>query len=258
LKNSWIVYIAQLIAFISTLFVNYLANAKPINGLTSAEVSDKFPNLLVPAGFTFAIWGLIYTLVACYLIYYATVLVKKISGTVYQFQNLALVFIASCILNSIWLISFHHLKIGLSLLIMIGLLSSVCYLFLRTQYQIQLSLWPKFAFESYFAWLNIATVANFCAFFVWTEWDGFGVSEVNWAYIILLVLISLGLFVSIKFKTIIYPLVISWAIFGIHSKLQETNFEGGLLKFTLIFSIFFVVVSAFNIVRDFFKSSMAR
>lgn len=258
MKNSWIVYIAQLVAFISTLFVNYLANAKPINGYTSAEVSDKFLNLLVPAGFTFAIWGLIYTLVGCYLIYYAIMIVRNISGTVYQFQNMALIFIASCILNSCWMISFHHLQIGLSLFLMIGLLSCLTYLFLRTQNQIQLSLWPKFAFESYFAWLNVATVANACAFFVWLKWDGFGVEEVNWAYIILLVLISLGLYVCIRFKTIIYPLVISWALFGIYSKLQEVKFEGGLLKFTMIFSILFVIVSAFNIVRDIFKSSMAK
>ena len=257
MKNSWIVFIAQVVAFISTLYVNYLANAKPINGYTSAQVSDMFPNLIVPAGFTFAIWGLIYTLLACYLIYYAFVLVKKESGIVYQFQNLAPVFMVSCLINCCWMISFHHLKIGLSVVLMICLLGCLTYLFLKTQGKIQLSLWPKFAFESYFAWLNVAMVANICAFLVSINWDGFGVSENTWAFIILSVLISLGLYVALKFKTIIYPLVISWAIYGIHSKLQETNFEGAFMKFTLVFSIIFAVMAAFNIVRDLFKSSMA-
>ena len=216
-----------------------------------------YPNYLVPAGFTFAIWGLIYTLLACYLVYYAIALVKKISGTVYQFQNLALVFILSCILNSCWMFSFHHLKIGLSVILMIALLACLAYLFLRTQNQIQLSLWPKFAFESYFAWLNVAMVVNICAFLVSIKWNRFGIAEINWAYIILMVLIVLGLIVSLKFRTIIYPLVISWALFGIYSKLQDTNFEGSFLKLTLLFSVIFVVLSAFNIMRDIFKSSMA-
>lgn len=257
MKNSWIVYFSQLIALIATLFVNYLSNAKPINNVTSKEVSDMFPNFIVPAGFTFAIWGFIYILVVCYFIYYAVMIAKKVSGTVYQFQNMAMVFILSCILNSVWLLSFHHLKIGLSVVLMLGLLACLTYLFLRTQRQIQLSLWPKFAFEAYFAWINVATVVNICAFLVSLKWDGFGIAEINWAYIILSVLITLGLFITIRFKTIIYPLVISWAIYGIYSNLIDKNHEGGFLKFCLAFSILFAVMSAFNIVRDLFKSSMA-
>ncbi len=257
MKNSWIVYISQLVAFFATLYVNYLSNAKPINGVTSKEVSDMFPNFLVPAGFTFAIWGLIYTLLACYFVYYAIMLVKKVTGTVYQFQKMAMVFILSCILNSVWLIAFHHLKLGLSLLIMLSLLACLSYLFLRTQRQLQLSLWPKFAFEAYFAWINVATVVNICAFLVSIKWNGFGLEEINWAYIILSVLITLGLYITLKFKTIIYPLVISWATYGIYSNLQDTNYSGDFLKFCMVFSVFFAILSAFNMVRDVFKSSMA-
>lgn len=257
MKNSWFIYFAQLIAFFSTLFVNYLANAKPINELTSKQVSDMFPNYLVPAGFTFAIWGVIYTLLSCYLIYYLIVLIKKKTGTIFQFQKLALVFIASCIINCCWMVSFHHLQLGLSVLLMIALLSCLTFLFLKTQGKIQLSLWPKFAFESYFAWINVAMVANVCAFLVSIKWDGFGVPALTWAHIILMVLVCLGLFISIRFKTIIYPLVISWAIFGIYSNLMASGFHGGFLKFTMIFSILFSVMAAFNIIRDLFHSSMA-
>lgn len=216
-----------------------------------------FPNFLVPAGFTFAIWGLIYTLLLCYFVYYAVILVRKVSGTIYQFQNMATVFIISCILNSVWLIAFHHLQLGVSLIIMLGILSCLTYLFLRTQRQIQLSLWPKFAFEAYFAWINVATVVNICAFLVSIKWGGMGIEEIHWAFIILIVLITLGLYISLKFKTIIYPLVISWAIYGIYSNLQEINYTGSFLKFCLVFSIFFAVISAFNMIRDVFKSSMA-
>ena len=43
-----------------TLIVNGLANALPLNGHTTAAVSDSFPVYFVPAGYVFAIWSVIY------------------------------------------------------------------------------------------------------------------------------------------------------------------------------------------------------
>ena len=256
--KNWTFYIAQITLFAVTLYVNYLANAKPINGLTSKEVSDMFTNKLVPAGFTFAIWGVIYTLLICYLIYYAVMLIKKKSDIIYQFEQLAPAFIATSIINACWMISFHHLKLGLSLILMFSLISLLTYIFLKTQNKIQLSLWPKIAFESYFAWINVATVANICAFLVSIKWNGFGMNEMSWAWIIFLVLVALASYISLRFKTILYPLVISWATYGIHSNLLETDPNETFTTFTLIISVLFLLIAAYNSVRDFFQTSMAK
>jgi len=257
LKN-WTLYIAQVIAFLATLYVNYLANAKPINGLTSKEVSDMFTNKLVPAGITFAIWGVIYALLGGYLVYYAIMLIKKRSDVLYQFEELAPAFLASCVINSCWMISFHHLKLGLSLLLMIGLISCLTYIFIKTQSKIQLSLWPKMAFEAYFAWINVATVANICAFLVFMKWGRFGMSELTWAWIVFLVLISIASYITIKYKTILYPLVISWAAFGIYTKLGMTAPDATFTSFTMIASILFVLLATYNSVKDVFQNSMAK
>ncbi len=229
----------------------------PINGLSSAEVSDMYDNLLVPAGFTFSIWGVIYLLLSCYFIYYGTCLLKKESSIVLQFEKYAILFILSSILNGLWMIFFHHLQLGITVLLMIGILICLTRLFLKTQNQIQLSLWPKFAFEAYFAWINVAMVANICAFLTKIEWNGFGIAEINWAYAILGVLITLGIYISFKFKTIIYPLVISWAIYGIHSNLSESANYPIFIKFTLIISIIFALIAATNVARDMLRNSVA-
>ena len=42
------------------LVTNGLASALPINGRTTGQISDSFPLVFVPAGYVFAIWGLIY------------------------------------------------------------------------------------------------------------------------------------------------------------------------------------------------------
>jgi hypothetical protein len=60
--NTKGISILNFITFALVLTVNALANILPINGLTTGEVSDSYINLFTPAGFTFSIWGLIYTL----------------------------------------------------------------------------------------------------------------------------------------------------------------------------------------------------
>ena len=56
--------IANLLAFIAVLAVNYLANTLPLNGKDTGELSDQYPNLIVPAGITFSIWSVIYAWLA--------------------------------------------------------------------------------------------------------------------------------------------------------------------------------------------------
>jgi benzodiazapine receptor len=40
-----------------------------LGGVTSADVSNMHPTLITPAGFTFAIWGIIYTLLLLFTVY---------------------------------------------------------------------------------------------------------------------------------------------------------------------------------------------
>lgn len=52
-----ILTILNVIGFLGTLIVNWLANALPINNEATGEFSDQYPNLFVPTGLTFSIWG---------------------------------------------------------------------------------------------------------------------------------------------------------------------------------------------------------
>ncbi len=52
--------IANVLAVIATIIMNILANALPLNGQNTGDISDRFQVLFVPAGYVFAIWGLIY------------------------------------------------------------------------------------------------------------------------------------------------------------------------------------------------------
>jgi hypothetical protein len=52
--------LATVLTFLLTLAANGAANALPLNGQTTAEISDRFHVFVIPAGYVFAIWGLIY------------------------------------------------------------------------------------------------------------------------------------------------------------------------------------------------------
>ena len=69
MKKNILIKIAITVAYLAMIATNYLANALPIGGKTTGELSDNLPNLFTPAGVTFSIWGLIYLLLAVYVVY---------------------------------------------------------------------------------------------------------------------------------------------------------------------------------------------
>jgi len=60
--------ILNIIGFLGTVVVNGLSSALPINGKTAGELSDQYPNLFVPTGLTFSVWGVIYILLAIFVL----------------------------------------------------------------------------------------------------------------------------------------------------------------------------------------------
>ena len=49
--------LAIIVTFVATVVVNAAANAIPINGQTTAEISDRFHVYVIPSGYVFSIWG---------------------------------------------------------------------------------------------------------------------------------------------------------------------------------------------------------
>jgi benzodiazapine receptor len=70
MKNS-LRQFAVIITVFSTIAINILADALPINGLNTGKISDAFHVYFVPSGYVFAIWGLIYIGLLAYAVYQA-------------------------------------------------------------------------------------------------------------------------------------------------------------------------------------------
>jgi hypothetical protein len=104
-------------------------------------------------------------------------------------------------------------------------------------------------FSIYLGWITIASIANVSVTLVSIKWDGFGISQETWAYLIIFVAMVIALLVLATRKDVAYELVIIWALVGISVKQSGnqsivTTAEIGaiILAISLIATVIFVIL----------------
>jgi len=218
MKNIFIKILAGL-AYIAMVFVNFLANSLPINNRSTGAISNAYPNLFAPAGLTFSIWGLIYLMLAGYVLYqfisFGKDSIKKKEGLL---NKINILFIATSIANISWIFAWHYDFIGLSVIIMavlLILLIKIADIIRDGQLKSYEQLFISIPFSIYFGWITVAAIANITVFLVSLGWNGFGIADFIWTSIILLIGALIGILRMRKDKNIAYGLVLIWAYLGI-------------------------------------------
>jgi len=203
----------NLLFFAATIVMNYLANALPLNGKTTGELSDAYPNLFVPAGVTFSIWGVIYILLLIFCVVQFTTSHQAV------ISRIGWLFGISCIFNALWIVAWHYERLPLSLILMLGLLVSLIWI------NIFIKDMPfgffKAAFGIYLGWICIATIANVTALLVTYGWGGFGISEETWTIIMIIVgtlVVALAIW---RLDNPFIGFAVVWAFVGIMIKRQS-------------------------------------
>lgn len=226
MKNTTLKILAG-VAYLAMIAVNALANILPINNRTTGAVAESYPNLFAPAGLTFSIWGLIYLLLASYVIYQFT---KSAGGRENLFSKINPLFITTSLTNFFWVLAWHYDFITLSIILIATLLVLLIKIadILRQE---KFSSWEKLfimaPFSVYFGWITVATIANITVFLVSVGWNGFGITDYVWTSVILLVGTLIGILRMHKDKNIAYGLVLVWAYLGILLKhLSASGFSG--------------------------------
>lgn len=212
--------VLAVLGFIATITLNTLANALPLNGMNTGQLSDAIPNLFVPAGITFAIWGPIYLLLTVFTAYLAFQ-ARKEAPSVDAVGRVGIWYFISCIANSLWIVAWHWQRIIISFVIMLLLLASLVVMYVRTRsddaslsYRVAVML----PLSVYLGWITVATIANLTAVFVTVGWSGFGLTEVFWTVAVMIAAIVINLLVIILQGDIWFSLVGVWALYGIYLK----------------------------------------
>jgi len=118
---------ANLLSVLLALIVNILATALPLNNQTTGQISDRFKVFFVPAGYVFAIWGIIY--------------IGWIAFSVYQFlpaqkesprlRGLGYLFALTGVFNAAWLFCWQYNHFTLSVIVMLILLGLLIASYLK-------------------------------------------------------------------------------------------------------------------------------
>jgi hypothetical protein len=225
-----------------------MANGLPINGQNTGQVSDSYPNLFAPAGLTFSIWGVIYLLLAFYTIYQLGWISSESSKSRGPLlERVGILFSLSSLVNGAWIFAWHYHLIWLSLLLMIFLLVLLIRINLMLQKETFTTreLWMiRIPFGVYFGWITVATIANATTFLVGIGWNGFGMSQVAWTVVILIVGMAIGLITLRKNQNVAYGFVLIWAYGGI--LLKHSSAEGFGLAYPIIVITAGVSIFAFT------------
>jgi hypothetical protein len=216
--------IAIIVTTIFTLTVNGLANALPLNGLTTGEISDAFETYFVPAGYVFSIWGLIY--------------IGLIALTIFQAlpsqrENPRLVrvgwwLVIGNLANAAWIFLWHYQQFALTLIAMLTLLVSLLNIYVGIQKDKQnISLAERLSvnlpISIYLGWISVATIANVSDVLSYYNWGQFGLSASIWMIILLAVVTALAWTMSFRQRDVAYLTVLLWALAGIGIKFPSSG-----------------------------------
>lgn len=214
--------LAVILSSIFALTVNGLANALPLNGRNTGEISDGFKVLFVPAGYVFAIWGLIYLLILGYTVYQALPGQRanprlRRSGWLFAMGNLA---------NGCWIFAWHFGLYPLSLAIMLVLFACLLALYLRLEVgQARFSTLETAAIalplSVYLGWITVATIANATDVLWSLGWNGAPLTPLAWTLILLAVGVLLAGIVAATRADLAFLLVLAWAFAGISVRFIE-------------------------------------
>ncbi|WP_094227374.1 lantibiotic ABC transporter permease [Methanolobus psychrotolerans] len=226
-QTGTLIRIITLVTFLAMIIVNALANILPINGVSTGQVSDSYPNLFAPAGITFAIWGLIYLLLAGFTLYQLGIFQgntntnRSVNRSVNRsglLHKTAILFSVSSLANAAWIFAWHYGLIPLSMLLMLVIL--VCLILItstinKERLTTREYLFIRLPFSVYFGWITIATIANVTILLVSIGWKGFGLAETIWTVLVIIAGLIIAATTMLKNKDIAYGLVIIWAYAGI-------------------------------------------
>jgi len=223
-KTRLMLAILNLVGYIGVLTMNYLAVALPLNGNDTGALSDKYPNLFVPAGLTFSIWGIIFILLGIFVVYGLVHTLQNRDSTTNTFlDKIGYWFFISCLANMSWLFAWHYEIVALSVVIMFVILGSLIAIYQRQNIGISnVSNIEKYLthlpFSIYLGWISVATIANITALLVDIGVGGLGLGEALWAVIVILVAIALSVTMIFNRRDVFYGLVVAWALLGIYLK----------------------------------------
>lgn len=216
MKRDLLRQFAVIFTTIYALVFNGAANAIPLNGRNTGQISDSFNVLFVPAGYVFSIWGIIYIGLLAFTIFHSLPAQRSNPGL----RRIGWLAALSSFANGSWIFFWHFGYYALSLVTMLTLLVTLIAIYLRLDIgRSAVSAAERWSvnalFSVYLGWITVATIANVTDVLYYYGWNGFGVSPLAWTILLLAVGVALAGAMIYTRRDAAYLLVLVWAFAGI-------------------------------------------
>ena len=213
-----VVNIANMVAYCVNVLVTYGVGASG-KFPTNAELSAKYQTIVTPAGFAFAIWGIIFI---AQLIWAFFQLLPAYRNSTLVVKGVGYNYVAVCLAQVLWTIFFSAEQIVLSLVAMLSILVPLVFILNRTsndRAQSTSLYWLlKFPFEIHAAWIMAASLVNFNVVFVALNLAPDIQLMIGWASLIILVCAAIYYTYNERW---VVPCVLAWASYAIKAELSN-------------------------------------
>lgn len=224
-----LIQIANGVALVMTVVINYLSNSGVFNGQTMATISAKYQNLFTPSGYAFSIWGLIYLGLLGFVIYLgpftkATAIKEKIC------LQIGWWFVISCVVNCLWVLAWLYEYTFITILLMLLLFVSLLLIIRNTNQVLEKSdsgttIFLRVPFYIYSGWISVALIANIAAYLKKIGWNGFGISETVWTILMFAVAALLHVMMIWKRNMPVFAMEAVWALIAIAYANYQLNYS---------------------------------
>ncbi len=209
--------LVTVVAYAGTVIVNGAAVAIPLGGVTTAQLSDRFPVLVTPANYVFGIWSVIYLLLLAFTVAQALPANRHDA----RLQRLGYLPALSGVLNAIWVLLWQYQVFELTVPVMLALLGTLIVIHRRLREPVAAAAPGWFGwvvvlpFSVYLGWITVATIANISQMLYRSGYRGAPLTEDVWAIIVLAVGLLITAAMLVRERDVAFGAVIVWAYAGI-------------------------------------------
>lgn len=211
--------ILNLVFFVLMVAVNIGAELLPLNSITTQKVSANYNTLLTPPGFTFAIWGVIYSWLFLFVLFQLGLFHKKGTGDNPDLiHSISVFFILSCVLNMGWIFAWHYELITLCFVLIFSMWASLFFAYIRLKRETTNAreyFFIQMPFSLYLAWISAAMTINYLIMIKSQIPDLLGLSETAWSSGLIIALFLLSELILFRYKDFTFAIGALWAFAGI-------------------------------------------
>jgi hypothetical protein len=188
-----------------------------ITGPSIGEISNRYPTYVVPAGYAFTIWNLIFALSLGYAVWQAlpgqrqNPLLRRVGWLTASAMGA----------TSAWMLVFQRSLFALSVAIMLWLLASLIRVVARAHRSAETfsraEAWLVYGtFSVFLGWITVATVANVAQTLTSFGWKGLGIDAQTWGIVALLLAGVIASAVTATMRgNAPYALTVIWALIAV-------------------------------------------